>query len=67
MIHTWDLAKAVGQTPVLDAGHVERGITQLVRAGKSLVGPGRFDAAVEVGDDIDPVSKLVALSGRNPD
>ncbi|MGF1598902.1 MAG: TIGR03086 family metal-binding protein [Acidimicrobiales bacterium] len=66
VIHTWDLATAVGETPVLDAAQVERGIAQMIRAGKSLVGPGRFEPAVEVADDIDPVSKLVALSGRSP-
>ncbi|MDH4145362.1 MAG: TIGR03086 family metal-binding protein [Acidimicrobiia bacterium] len=66
VVHTWDLAQAVGEPTVLDADQVRRGITQLERAGASLVGPGRFEPAVEVSSDADAVDRLVALSGRNP-
>jgi uncharacterized protein (TIGR03086 family) len=66
VVHTWDLAKATGQTPVVDEGLVERGAKQLARAGDSLVGPGRFKPAVEVGDEAPVLDTLIALSGRNP-
>ena len=66
LIHSWDLAVAVGQPPVLDATLVRRGVAQLARAGASLVGPGRFEAAVPVDEGADDVTKLIALSGRQP-
>lgn len=66
LIHTWDLAQAVGERAVLDPALVKRCTAQLERAGKSLVGPGRFAEAVAVGDDADAVSRLIALSGRRP-
>ena len=66
LIHTWDLAIATGQAPVLDAALVARGTTQLERAGDSLVGPGRFEPAVTAAPDADPISTFVALSGRDP-
>ena len=64
VIHTWDLAKATGQTPVLDAGLVAMGTKQLEKAGDSLVGPGRFEPATSAGSGADAVSVFVALSGR---
>ena len=66
VIHTWDLARAVGQEPILDADLVERGAAQLERAGASLVGPGRFDAAVDLGDDASTLDRFIAYSGRQP-
>jgi uncharacterized protein (TIGR03086 family) len=66
LVHTWDLARAVGQPAVLDAALTARGVKPLARAGASLVGPGRFAPAVPVPDDADEVTKLIALSGRNP-
>lgn len=65
VIHTWDLAKATGQPAVLDEGLVARGTKQLEKAGDSLVGPGRFNPATEVGRGADPIDVFVALSGRS--
>lgn len=66
VIHTWDLAIATGQAPVLYADLVERGAKQLERAGDSLVGPGGFEPAVELGDDATTLERFVAFSGRDP-
>ncbi len=65
VVHTWDLAKATGQDPVLDNALVAIGSKQLERAGASLVGPGRFEPAVEAASD-DPVDRFIALTGRDP-
>lgn len=66
VIHTWDLARATGQQPTLDAALVARGAKQLERAGDSLVAPGRFDAAVTIEDGASLVDRFVAFSGRDP-
>ena len=66
VIHTWDLAMAVGQEPVLAADLVELGAARLERAGDSLVGPGRFEAAVSVADDASTLERFISLSGRTP-
>ncbi|MEM7286340.1 MAG: TIGR03086 family metal-binding protein [Actinomycetota bacterium] len=66
VIHTWDLAVAVGQAPVLDADLVALGAARLERAGDSLVGPGRFRAAVAVGDEATTLDRFISLSGRTP-
>lgn len=66
VVHTWDLAKATGQVPVVDQALAERGVKQLARAGDSLVGPGRFKGAVEVADGTSTLDTLIALSGRDP-
>jgi uncharacterized protein (TIGR03086 family) len=66
LTHTWDLAKAVG-APVLadpdlcvDAYNVAR------RNIFSLQKSERFAPSVSVPEDADPVTKLVALLGRDP-
>lgn len=66
LIHTWDLAVAVGQEPALDGDLVEQGAARLERAGDSLVGPGRFQAAVAVGDGASTLERFISLSGRTP-
>lgn len=66
LIHTWDLAVAVGQQPVLAADLVESGAARLERAGDSLVGPGRFQSAVSVDDDASTLDRFISLSGRTP-
>ena len=66
VIHTWDLAVAVGQEPVLAADLVELGAARLERAGDSLVGPGRFRAAVDVADGATTLDRFISLSGRTP-
>ena len=64
LIHTWDLAVAVGQPPVLDDDLVDQGVARLERAGDSLVGPGRFEPAVAVDDGASALDRFISLSGR---
>lgn len=66
LIHTWDLAKATGQEPVMDAAQVERGLKQLIRAGESLVSPGRFEAPLDADDSMTALEQFIATSGRDP-
>ena len=66
LIHSWDLAKATGQEPVLDAELVERAYLRLQRAGDSLRGEGRFGPAVAETDGMDPVDRFIAITGRDP-
>ena len=66
LIHTWDLAKATGQAPTMDAGQVERGLKQLIRAGESLVAPGRFSAPLDTDDSMSTLDRFIATSGRDP-
>ncbi len=66
LIHTWDLSMATGQAPVLNQALVADGYKRLERAGESLVGPGRFKAAVAADGDMSMLDKFVAISGRDP-
>lgn len=66
LIHTWDLAVAVGQPPVLDPDLVEQGAARLERAGDSLVGPGRFRPAVPTDEAASTLERFISLSGRTP-
>jgi len=65
VIHTWDLARATGQEPVLDEGLVSAGLKQLTRAGDSIRG-AQFAAAVAVPDDAPELDRFIAISGRRP-
>lgn len=66
LIHTWDLAVATGQEPVLEPGLVGRGLKQMERAGDSLRGERTFGPAVEASSDADDLDRLVAITGRTP-
>ena len=66
LIHTWDLAAATGQEPVLEPRLVARATQQLERAGDSLRGERTFGPAVDAPTDADPVARLIALTGRDP-
>lgn len=66
VIHTWDLAKATGQEPVLDEELAAQGAAQLEKAGDSIRGEHTFGAAVDYGDDVSPADRLAAVAGRNP-
>jgi uncharacterized protein (TIGR03086 family) len=64
-IHTWDLARATGLDESLDADQVQRMLDsmgsmpdELLRAG------GMFGPRIDVPDDADDQTKLLALLGR---
>jgi uncharacterized protein (TIGR03086 family) len=66
LIHTWDLARAVGADDRLDPRWCERFYAALPADPDALSGSGMFGAAVAAGDHIDVQSKLLARLGRNP-
>ncbi|MCP3992153.1 MAG: TIGR03086 family protein [Actinomycetia bacterium] len=66
VIHTWDLARASGQEPIMDEALSQRAVKQLKRAGDSLRGEGRFGPGVDTSDAAPIIDQLVAISGRDP-
>jgi uncharacterized protein (TIGR03086 family) len=67
LVHTWDMARAVGADDRLDAQWCESFYAALPDDPGALMGPAMFDAPVAVADQIDVQSKLLARLGRNPD
>ena len=66
LIHTWDLARAVGADDQLDARWCEHFYEALPSEPDVLGVSGMFDAPVAVADQTDVQSKLLARLGRNP-
>ena len=67
LVHTWDLARAVGADDRLDPQWCEHFYAALPSDASMLSASGMFDAPVAVGDRGDVQSKLLARLGRNPD
>jgi len=66
LVHTWDLARAVGADDRLDARWCEAFYAVLPDDPSALIGSAMFDAPVAVGNQSDVQSKLLARLGRNP-
>jgi uncharacterized protein (TIGR03086 family) len=66
LVHTWDMARAVGADDRLDPALCEHFYAALPNDPDALTATGMFDAPVAVGDQIDVQSKLLARLGRNP-
>jgi uncharacterized protein (TIGR03086 family) len=66
LIHTWDLSRAAGLDEKLDPDEVQRmsGIMQM--SDEMLRAGGQFGPRVEVPEDADPQTQLIAFSGRQP-
>jgi uncharacterized protein (TIGR03086 family) len=65
-VHTWDLARATGQSRRLDPEVAERGYA-FMSAGLTPENRGKaFAAEVEAPDDADPYDRLAAFAGREP-
>jgi uncharacterized protein (TIGR03086 family) len=68
LVHSWDLAAAVGTPVSIDPGLAARAYDEAAgRDLASLQSSGMFGPSVPVPDDAGPVTKLVALLGRDPD
>jgi uncharacterized protein (TIGR03086 family) len=67
LVHTWDLARAVGADDQLDARCCEMFYAALPSDAQALNASGMFDAPVALSEDDDVQSKLLARLGRNPD
>jgi uncharacterized protein (TIGR03086 family) len=67
VIHTWDLARAIGADEQLPADAVDSVIVGLERVpAEMLRGDNMFGPPVDVGDDASPQDKLLAFAGRHP-
>jgi uncharacterized protein (TIGR03086 family) len=66
LVHTWDLASAVGADNRLDPELCDLYVRRLPHDPEALVASGMFGPAVEVSADADPQSRLLARLGRDP-
>jgi uncharacterized protein (TIGR03086 family) len=65
LVHTWDLARAVGQSPALDP-ELCRAANAAVRASGLARDSGMFGAEIALPDDADEPTRLIAFYGRDP-
>ncbi|WP_428341388.1 maleylpyruvate isomerase family mycothiol-dependent enzyme [Mycobacterium sp.] len=66
LVHTWDLARAVGADDRLDSRWCELFYAALPADPDALSGSAMFDAPVAAGEQTDVQSKLLGRLGRNP-
>jgi uncharacterized protein (TIGR03086 family) len=67
LVHTWDLAAAVGVPASLDPELAARAYGEVTKRDlASLRSSGLFGPSVPVSGDADPETRLVALLGRDP-
>lgn len=65
-MHTWDLARATGQDDNLDPERCTAMLDGMLPLDGMLRASGQYGPRVEVPDDADPVTKLMAFVGRDP-
>jgi uncharacterized protein (TIGR03086 family) len=65
LVHTWDLSRAVGLDETLDADEVHRLYESMLPRDEMMRGTA-FGPKVEVPDDVDEQTKLIAFTGRTP-
>jgi len=66
LVHTWDLARATGLDEHLDPGEVSGMLGAMVPLDDMLRASGHYGPRVDVGDDADDQTKLLAFLGRRP-
>lgn len=66
LVHTWDLAKATDQDASIDADFAAGMYDGMLPMDAMLRQSGHFGPRVDVADDADPVTKLIAFTGRTP-
>jgi len=66
LVHTWDLARAVGADDSLDPGWCAAFLAQLPADPHALNASGMFAAPVAVPAEADSQSRLLARLGRDP-
>jgi uncharacterized protein (TIGR03086 family) len=67
LLHSWDLARAIGADDTLPAEAVEAvqmGLSQVPE--KMLRSPGLFGPVIAVADDASAQDKLLGFTGRQP-
>jgi uncharacterized protein (TIGR03086 family) len=64
-IHTWDLARATGLDESLDADQVQRMLESMGSIPDEVLrSGGMFGPRIDVADDADDQTKLLAFVGR---
>jgi uncharacterized protein (TIGR03086 family) len=66
VIHTWDLARATGGDERLDPDEVHRMFAGMEPLDELLRASGHYGTRVEVSDDADEQTRLIAFVGRRP-
>lgn len=70
LIHTWDLARAVGLDETLDPGEVARNVAGVEamppEVDEAMRSSGHYGPRVAVPDDADAQTRLLAFMGRQP-
>lgn len=65
-MHTWDLGRAAGVTVALDPAWCAALLAGMTPIEDLMRASGQYGPAVEVPDDADPQTRLVAFIGRDP-
>ena len=65
-LHRWDLARATGQDVVLDPATCAAMLEGMRPMEEALRQSGHYGPAVEVPDDADVQTRLLAFIGRTP-
>jgi uncharacterized protein (TIGR03086 family) len=65
-LHTWDLARAAGLDETLDPDDVHELLISMEPADEMLRKSGHYGPRVDVRDDADEQTKLIAFIGRRP-
>jgi len=65
-MHSWDLARATGQDETLDPDRCATMLEGMQPMDEVLRSSGQFGPKVDIGDDADPQSRLLAFIGRDP-
>jgi uncharacterized protein (TIGR03086 family) len=66
VVHTWDLARAAGLDETLDADVVHDMLLGMEPLDDMLRASGQYGPKVEVPDDADEQTRLIAFTGREP-
>ena len=66
LVHTWDLARAVGVAVALDPELCETALSSALKNEAGLRSSGMFGPPVDVSADADTQSRLLAFLGRDP-
>ena len=66
LIHTWDLARAVGLDEQLDPDEVHRMLGSVMAMGDALQASGHYGPPTAVADSADEQTRLLAFLGRRP-
>ena len=66
LVHTWDLARATGLDEMLDAEEVHRYLAGSEPYQEQMRQSGHYGPRVEIPDDADEQTRLLAFTGRHP-